>query len=277
MFSKIISLSNSDLDMYHCGIEECIPGHYYGPAIRDHYLIHYIRSGKGIFQVNEQTYPLRKGQGFLICPDIVTFYQADFVEPWHYSWVGFQGARVPEYLRMANLSQENPIFSYHEDSFFENSLAQMVEANKSTLNREPKLKGLLYLFLAKLIEIAPHENLSSSELPKKDQYIQSALEYIHMNYSHKISVTQMAQFIGLDRSYFCCLFKERLAVSPQEFIIQFRINKACELMKNLSLSIGDISRSVGYEDQLQFSKIFKKMKGTSPRKYRSQNTLVIES
>ena len=59
-------------------------------------------------------------------------------------------------------------------------------------------------------------------------------------------------------------------MTPQQYIISFRVNKACELMKNFKLSICDISRSVGYDDSLAFSKIFKKQKGMSPKKYREQ-------
>jgi mannose-6-phosphate isomerase-like protein (cupin superfamily) len=72
-------LINSDLNMYHCGTEDCAPGHDYGPAVKDHYLIHYILDGKGTFHVGEKIYQLGKGQGFLICPNVITYYQADCI------------------------------------------------------------------------------------------------------------------------------------------------------------------------------------------------------
>ncbi|MGF7047731.1 AraC-like DNA-binding protein [Paenibacillus sp. DS2015] len=61
---------------------------------------------------------------------------------------------------------------------------------------------------------------------------------------------------------------KRIFYSIQEYLIHFRVNKACELMMNSELSIGDISRSVGYDDPLLFSKIFKKVKGASPKHFR---------
>jgi YesN/AraC family two-component response regulator len=57
-------------------------------------------------------------------------------------------------------------------------------------------------------------------------------------------------------------------MSPQEFLIRYRMDKASEFMLTNSLSISEISRSVGYEDPLAFSKIFKKIKGASPREFR---------
>jgi AraC-like DNA-binding protein len=103
----------------------------------------------------------------------------------------------------------------------------------------------------------------------KEAYVKKALEYISMNYSRKISVSQIARSVGLDRSYLYSLFMEYLKTSPQEYLINFRIEKACELMQANLLSIGDIARSVGYDDPLTFSKVFRKLKGVSPSKFRS--------
>lgn len=85
-----------------------------------------------------------------------------------------------------------------------------------------------------------------------------------MNYAQKITIEHIANFIGLNRSYLCSLFKQQVNTSIQDYLVRYRINKACEMMGNAELSIGDISRSVGYNDSLLFSKIFKKVKGFSP-------------
>jgi AraC-like DNA-binding protein len=258
----------SELSMCQCGSEDCKAGHFYGPAVRDHFLIHYVRSGRGLFRIGNKVYQLQKGQGFLICPDIVTFYQADYHDPWSYSWVGFHGKMAEYYLRLANLNQANPIFNYDLDNFFKDCLEEMIKSNLMVRGREPSLKGLVYLFLSKLIEIAAGDFSDHNLLSKKEIYLKNAIEFIRMNYSRKITIHQIAHFIGLDRSYLCSLFKEQLHIGPQEYLIRFRINKACELMQNQVLTIGDISRSVGYDDQLQFSKIFRKVKGLAPRDFR---------
>ncbi len=260
----------AELDMYNCGMDDCNPGHYYGPAVREHYLIHTIRQGKGRFQVGQQIYQLHKGQGFLICPDIVTYYQADQDDPWQYSWVGFQGAKAKSYLDAAGLTQENPIFHEAEDQILPNYIRQMVTASRMERGRETRLKGLLYLFLSRLIELGQGVDIHSTELSKKELYVKQAVEYIRMNYSWNISIKQLAGYVGLDRSYLCMLFKEQLQLSPQEFLIHFRMAKACQLMANCALSIGDIARSVGYDDPLQFSKSFKKWNGKPPGEYRKQ-------
>lgn len=267
-FVAIHRLNHTDLNMYQCGTQKCEPGHYYGPAVRDHYLIHFIFNGKGRFCIGDRTYHLERNQGFLICPDTVTYYQADMNEPWLYSWVGFHGIKAGVYLKNAGFTMENPIFTCENDNFIESCFSQMIAAKSLQRGREIRLLGLLYLFLSQLMERNGKESFSDHPENRKENYIKKTIEYISMNYSRRISISEIAQYIGLDRSYLGSIFREQLDTSLQDFLMNYRVDKACELMKNESLSIGDISRSVGYEDPLLFSKIFKKLKQKPPREFR---------
>lgn len=267
-FVAIHRLNHTDLNMYQCGMQECNPGHFYGPAVREHYLIHYIFSGKGRFCIGDRTYHLHRNQGFLICPDLVTYYQADMEDPWSYSWVGFHGVKAGAYLMSAGLTTENPIFTCEDDDYIGNCFSQMIAAKNLQKGREIRLLGLLYLFLSQLIELNGKESFSDPAGNRKEAYLRQAIDYIVMNYSRKLSIGEMSRHIGLDRSYMGSVFRELLDTSPREFLMNYRIDKACELMKNESLSIGDISRSVGYDDPLLFSKIFRKLKHKPPREFR---------
>lgn len=258
----------ADLNMYRCGIEDCKGGHSWGPAVRDHYIIHYILGGKGTYTAGGTAYTLGKNDGFLICPGTIVYYKADENEPWSYAWVGFNGFKASVYLRQAGLDNNNPIFRYDRDSFLKDCLMKMIETRQLTRGKEIRLLGLLYEFLSQLVEALPARLLESS--PQKEGYVKKALEYIRMNYSRKISVSEIAGSTGIDRSYLYSLFIEYLGISPREYLIGYRMEKACELMKAPALSIGDVSRSVGYDDPLTFSKAFKKFCGKSPRDYRKK-------
>ncbi|MFW5976871.1 MAG: AraC family transcriptional regulator [Bacillota bacterium] len=261
------NINNTDLNLYQCGAEDCNISHAFGPAVRDHYLIHFITSGKGIFDDGRNLYNLEKGQGFLICPDIVTYYQADSKEPWNYMWAGFHGLKAQSFLGRAGLSRESPIFSVKKVSPLKQWIQKMIKIKEITKSKELKLTGLLYLFLSDLIE----NIVTGSEINnfnRQKEYIKKAVEYIEKNYSREIKVKDISKYLGLHRSYLYTIFKEKLSISPQEYIIKYRINKACELMKNTNLTIGDISRSVGYNDPMNFSKIFKKKKNIAPTEFR---------
>lgn len=271
------SLAN-DLYLHNYGQELCMPNHFYGPAIREYYLLHYIKKGKGLFKIGNATYSIRGGQGFLISPNVITYYEADKYDPWEYYWIGFNGSKAESYMNKTRLSVNNPILTNeHNDTFtklFDNLIIQ------TTLDhaKEITIIGHLYLILGKLIEIYPKDEKktmnnsgSVNSLARKEEYINKVIGFIEMNYSNKVTVSQIAHYIGLDRSYLSSIFKKYLDTSIQEYLIQYRINKACDLFYNKELSISDISRSVGYDDPLLFSKIFKKYKGISPKKYRSMH------
>lgn len=257
-----------DITVYQCGMEKCKKSHSYGPAIRDHYLVHFVLEGSGIFYVDGKSYRIKKNQGFLICPSVVTYYEADKEEPWIYTWVGFKGIKAEKYLKLANLDQENPVFECAEIAFVQECFENMRKSTELKYGRELRLQGLLIMFLSELIEEAGKNVIISSNY--KEMYIKKSLQFVETNYSSKISISEMAKSVGLNKNYFSTFFRENIGVTPQQYIIKYRINKACELMSNLGLTIGDISRSVGYDDTLGFSKIFKKEKGISPKRYREK-------
>jgi len=261
-------LNLTDMDIYVSGVQNCKANHPFGPAVRDYFLVHYIYKGKGKFIVNNKTYHLSAGQGFLICPDIVTYYEADSDNPWTYAWIGFNGLKAKTYLEQANLTQDNPIFSTKENSI-KKIFDKMKVVNDLKKGKELELLGLLYLFLSKLIK--DNDNLNSDKENPKEIYLKEAIKYIHKNYDrYDLTVSQITEYIGVDRTYLWSIFKSYLNLSPQQFLIQFRIDKACRLMENKKLSIGDISRSVGYENPLVFSKMFKKIKEVPPSKYKKE-------
>ncbi|WP_034849882.1 AraC family transcriptional regulator [Clostridium hydrogeniformans] len=264
LFLEITNKYDSNLVVYQCGWENCRPKHSYGPAIRDHYLIHFVTKGCGKFYIDDLTFEIKENQGFLICPEDVTYYEADENMPWNYIWVGFNGLKAPEYIRQMGLGKYNPIINTKNSDLVCEYLNKIFESTKLEHGREIRMLGYLYLFLSLIIE----ESKVNQTVNYKYEYIQKALEYIEMNYSRSISIKNLADHVGLNRSYFSTLFKASLNLSPENFLIQYRINKACELLnQNKTLRISDVSRSVGYMDQLAFSKTFKKVKGCSPSEY----------
>ena len=93
-----------DLNLYQFGWERTVPNHSYGPHARNHYLFHYVISGRGQLFVNEQEYNITPGHGFLLSPGQVSTYRADGADPWVYVWLEFDGLRAHEGVHLAGLS-----------------------------------------------------------------------------------------------------------------------------------------------------------------------------
>ena len=183
-------------------------------------------------------------------------------------WISFNGIKAKKYLHYSNLNENNLIFEYTEDDSLEVYINRMLELNKMSYSNELEIQGLLYLFLSKLAITKDKRSLKKNN-NMSDFYVEKAVEFIQHNYLNpSLKVTDVANFIGLNRSYLTHIFKKSLELSPKEFLLNYRINEASSLLKNTNLSIGTISKSVGYTDQLAFSKVFKKIKGISPKAYR---------
>lgn len=263
--------SHSDIDVYECGTEECKANHSYGPGVKEFYKIHYIHKGKGSFEVDGKTYNLEKGQGFVIFPNTLVYYKADSEEPWEYSWVAFQGIKAESLLRQAALLNGVPVFNSPNEELINYCLKEMLNSDRLIHGRSSYLKGYLYIIFAQHIENSRlFSNFKDISDPKED-YVRKAVEFIEKNYDKKITVDTVAKYLSINSKYLWKLFQRYLNISPVKYIVNIKIEKACQLMNNSSLSISDISRSVGYEDALQFSKMFKSIKGISPSFYRKNN------
>ena len=112
------------LSVYNVGCQRCDPGYQWGPGIRDHYLIHYIISGKGSYRVKGSTHHLEAGDVFLIYPNTEVVYQADESDPWEYAWVGFNGSDAATILTATDFSATHPYIHHvpHKDLLLKNLL-----------------------------------------------------------------------------------------------------------------------------------------------------------
>lgn len=261
----------NNLDIYRLGIEICKPNQTFGPGVKHFYKIHYIHKGKGIFKTTDQTYNLKEGQGFVIYPNTLVYHKADHDNPWEYSWIGFHGIEAELILEQCGFSPKEPIFNSPNIDFIDNCLKEMLKAEDINAGRDAYLKGYLYLILSQHIEKNGHLLHIDKTVDLKELYVKKALDFIEKNYDKKITVENIANTVGVDSKYLWRLFNLTLGLSPIKVLLNVKVEKACLLLYNPELSIADISRSVGYEDALQFSKVFKKIKGCSPSYYRKSH------
>ncbi len=262
---------NFDLYLCYCGLQKCGSGHSYGPTERTEYLIHYILEGKGTYTTKGVTYHLSKHQAFLICPNETTFYVADEKDPWTYIWVGFNGVKAKTYLSYANLNDSNRTCTFPNSQLLLEQVQNMLSAKELTYSNELKREGYLFLFLSLLIQ---HQHCINTYDYSYQIYVNHAIEFIEHNYYKNIKIQDLANYVGVSRNYLTNCFKKALDISPQSYLLNYRLNYARILLKNTSLTISEISNQVGYDDPLAFSKLFKQHEGISPKLYRSNNQAI---
>ena len=256
--------SSLGLAVYSCGIQKCSAGHAWGPAVRDHYLIHCVTSGRGVFSFGGSDYELSGGDGFLLIPDVVASYAADSEAPWQYCWIGFNGTDAKRLVELTGLSYENPIFHF-TGTALPDRLEKICHLSCATHSNEARVQAGLLLFLADLMDA--FGSSSSSHHASGYEYVQKAARFIEYNYSRSIDVEDIAASAGISRSHLYRLFMENISMPPNEYLMRCRMNKAAALLEEGRLSVGEVAFSTGFSDQLYFSRVFKKYMGIPPSQY----------
>lgn len=275
IFSIFPSKNFIDLGLYQFGWEHCEPSHSFGPAMRNHFLFHYVISGTGTLiaenSKNESiSYSIKSGQGFMIFPNQICTYIADAQQPWEYVWIEFDGLRAKETVELSGLCVNSPVYKAKYKDVAQTMKDEMLYIINHKDDSPFHLIGHLYLFIDSFVKSSAITQISKSN-NLRDFYIKEALSFIEQNFQNDITVEEIAACCGLNRSYFGKIFHEVLGKSPQEFLISYRMTKATELLKLTSLSIAEVGSAVGYSNQLHFSRAFKKIYGISPRQWRNEN------
>ena len=223
-FDVFRSDKNIDLTLFQYGWENCAPLHSYGPAKRNHYLFHFIFGGKGYLSSNDSAgqthlYKLEANQGFLICPGQVNTYYADEKTPWEYAWLEFDGVKALEYMEMAGLGWDRPVYylkKREEGALLKEELMAIVDnPYRSSINQI----GHLYLFFDALIRSSVNRKTVVQSGKMRDTYIREAISFIELNYGRAISVEDIADFCNINRSYLNRLFKESTGKTLQNFLM----------------------------------------------------------
>ncbi len=244
----LINRHFSDLNPILLGYQRCRAGHLH-ETIRKYTLIHYVISGKGVLRKNDQIYPVRAGEAFLILPEELVSYQADEEDPWHYEWVAFDGALSDRFAELP------PVFP------FPAGLMHEIVSTHSMPMCEYRAAALLFRMYAELFE-------GSST---KHHYVRRVKDYIRASYMQPLRVEEIAEKLNLDRRYLSRLFKQKTGQTVQDYLISVRMEEAKRRLEQ-GYSVEESARFCGYEDRFNFSKMFKRRFGISPMYWKEKRT-----
>jgi len=247
-----------------CGRTICSPGHAVPQRLYGHYSLHFIMEGAGRYHVNGVTYRLHAGEGFLISPDLPCCYTADEEDPWNYMYVSFSGQELSGMLREVGLS--SPVFSFFPDYRFQDLLNAILFSAADPDCRGLEVNGLFFQLLDSL------SLCTAGQFPGREdeRYVAQAVAYIEDNYAEKITVQEVADRIGINRSYLHKLFTRAKGLSPSRYLLNYRLDRARDMMMHREFSLTEIAVAVGFCDAAHFSKSFTARFDTSPRTFREE-------
>ena len=247
-------------------IEQCSAEKKPIHTICPHIWIHYVLDGAGYYE-NER---LEKGQGFIVYKGDSCSYRPDTQTPWKYFWIRIWGEDSENILEQCGFPTSSGAFSFSYSSELE-AIYSGLFGNDT--NRLDIMCGSNLPFseaLCKLILSMQKQDSKPSDVSAPERWARRAKEYIRANYHKPITVEEISDALHIDRKYLRNIFVKCCGISTKEYLIRLRVERAKELLCATDESVNMIASSVGYDDALGFSKIFKKTVGVSPKKYRQE-------
>ncbi len=255
----------SSMSVYRAGHQQCSPKFHRGLEIRDFYLIHYIIRGCGTYVLNGKTHKVKEEQVFIIYPSMQIDYISDFYTPWEYCWVGFNGSDARLLMNASGFSPQNPVLTPNNPEKIQSLIMSIYNCRGHQMHEIIQMTSKLYELIAFLIKGSNMNIPAQPQISMK--HIQKACNYIALNYQNTISITDIADYVGVCRNRLYKIFMAHLSISPTQYLSEFRLREACNMLKNKNKTIKEVAFSVGFNNPLYFSTVFKKYTGYTPKEY----------
>jgi AraC family transcriptional regulator, arabinose operon regulatory protein len=183
-------------------------------------------------------------------------------DSWNLIWCTLSGSDVEEILRSLTSNQGH--FSISTEQYFdiEFDISKIVDvySGEDRILRLFEAAGLGWQLVSKMT--------CAVNRPGKGHFVSRSLAFINENWNRALSVTDLAERVGVSRSKLAAEFKATTGRSVLSFQVDVRIDRAKKLLETGARSIADVAYLVGYSDPLYFSKLFRKRTGLTPSNYR---------
>ncbi|MHC5373275.1 AraC family transcriptional regulator [Enterococcus sp. LJL120] len=227
--------------------------------------VHWLFSekGSGTVLIDNQKINLPVGTSILINQTIPHDYYPN--DAWETAYFTFGGALISEIMTLLGFGNYLVISENAID--VENFVNQLTaEIEKDTLTTPLKVSGMIYSFLMLIKESTLAE---SSHYSKYHDLIQPVVTYIKKHYAEEIRNEELAQLIGYSPQYLNRLFKDVYQTSPNQYLLEYRMQKAKELLANEPLlTIQEISAATGFSNASHFIALFKRSEQVTPKNFR---------
>ncbi|HOO29277.1 MAG TPA: AraC family transcriptional regulator [Lachnospiraceae bacterium] len=199
------------------------------------------------------------------CSSPLTFIRAS--KEWSFLYVIVSGSHAKQFYNNirnnSSVHTANPL-SCLLDQFID--LYNLHYSGDLLPNMEASL--LIHHIFCELYKLSLSIMDTKSLSPVQESVVNTALKYIGQNYMNFLDIDTICNEVSFSKYYFCKLFKKQVGVSVHQYVSEFRITKAKELLTYSKLSIGAIATTVGYKNTLAFSRAFERSTHMTPTEFR---------
>ncbi|MGM1045926.1 AraC-type DNA-binding protein [Paenibacillus uliginis N3/975] len=251
------------------GIYRDEPDHYVfrKAGALNNFNIHYVASGKGYVEIDNQVYELGPGEAVLYLPMQIQHYYSSEDDPWDVRWVHFYGSGLQNYFIERNF-HKSQLWSIRQQAAFELAHEALLrEAETNRMLDLTHLSTLTYALLAVFVQQA--SPLSRSKLHTSGKRILELLPMMQQEAAQPFVLEEWAERLGVSTYYFCKLFRNVMEMTPMDFITRCRLQMAKQwLLERKDITIGQIAVDAGYPSVSYFNKRFMEHEGMTPSEYR---------
>lgn len=249
---------SEDIRVVYAAPERVKPGSRFGPVIRSVYVIECCTGGIGSVIINGKEFPVRKGDCYALLPKDTVVHTSSQEQPREGFWCALDGIGVGDHLKTAGITSDAPFLT---PTLFEPMQRWMERLSQEWVCRDAgaQLRQLAcaYGILGTMLQTKP--------ATEKSSLVDQAIGFMQTHYPDSLSIGELAEHVGLERTYFSELFKQKTGLAPYQYLTQLRIQRACQLL-SLGRSITETAFLVGM-DPHNFGRVFKKDIGCTPREY----------
>ena len=101
--------------------------------------------------------------------------------------------------------------------------------------------------------------------------LQKVFSHVRENIARDLSVTELAQVVGMSQYYFSKLFKMSTGTTPHQYVMRQRVERAQEILRETPTALAEVATQVGFETQSHFTSVFRKLVGATPKHYREMH------
>lgn len=247
--------------------------HIESEANTNRHLLLVCASGAGWVEVNGGRRELKTGQAALIPAGTTLTCGNATRKPWSVSWVRFMGDDSDYYIR--TLAEGDPIITLEKKA--QGEVSDLIRQMFQTVNQDPNEPRLIHgshllrLLLSHLL-CGDATGRRSNATPHHPG-VNAAIVFMQANVGSPVPLSEIARHAGLSVSHFCSLFRDQAGVTPMDYFIRLKLQKARRLLANTSLTVQEVAQQVGYDDRYYFSRLFRKLHGMPPMAYRRSQQL----
>jgi AraC-like DNA-binding protein len=227
----------------------------------------YCAQGAGWCEIDGRKHAIHSGDLLTIPAETPHAYGADREQPWSIYWFHAKGTLMPSFLRELKATPSLPVIHIGDGAQALTLFEEMLALLEHGYTSEQLLCASHTLAHLMVVLIQGQRNAPRKQ-PGARQRIEAAIAYMKQHLSQSLQLDTLAAIAHFSRSHFVELFKQHIGYAPIDYFTRLRMQRACQLLDTSDLSVKAIATTLGYEDQLYFSRVFHRINHTTPTEHR---------